>query len=72
MRHNDHLSAGTANTTPDPGEDFRWATWLRAMIEQVNPDEFSWQDAHYDHHSEMGRELLFLMANHEWVRATSR
>jgi hypothetical protein len=71
VRQNDHLSAGTANTTPDPGEDFRWATWLRAMIEQVNPDEFYWQDAHYDHHSEMGRELLFLMANHEWVRATS-
>jgi hypothetical protein len=41
------------------------------MIELVNPDEFYWQDAHYNHDSEKGRELLFLMANHEWVRATS-
>jgi len=54
----------------DP-ENFRWATRLGAMVGRVNPDEFYWEDAHYDHNSEMGRELLFLMANHEWVRATT-
>jgi hypothetical protein len=37
----------------------------------VEPDEFYWQDSHYDHDSAGGRELLFLIANHEWVRATS-
>jgi hypothetical protein len=37
----------------------------------VTPEEFYWQDARYDHDSEQGRELLFLIANHEWVRATS-
>ncbi len=41
------------------------------MIKLVSPEEFNWQDAHYDYHSEQGRELLFLIANHEWVRATS-
>lgn len=44
---------------------------LRRMVELVTPEEFNWQDAHYDYHSEQGRELLFLIANHEWVRATS-
>jgi hypothetical protein len=55
---------------PDP-EDFRWATRLGAMVGRVNADEFYWEDVHYDHDSEMGRELLFLMANHGWVRATT-
>jgi hypothetical protein len=41
------------------------------MIEMVSAEEFSWQEAHYDQDSRQGRELLFLMANHEWVRATS-
>jgi hypothetical protein len=44
---------------------------LRKMVERVTPEEFNWQDAHYDYHSEQSRELLFLIANHEWVRATS-
>ena len=44
---------------------------LRKMVERVTPEEFNWQDAHYDYYSEQGRELLFLIANHEWVRATS-
>src|SRR3984957_3927653 len=44
---------------------------LQRMVEAVSADEFSWQEAHYDRDSRQGRELLFLMANHEWVRATS-
>lgn len=44
---------------------------LRAMVWSVNQEEFNWQDAHYDHDSRQGRELLFLMANREWIRATS-
>ena len=44
---------------------------LQRMVEAVSADEFSWQEAHYDRDSWQGRELLFLMANHEWVRATS-
>src|SRR5271156_230111 len=44
---------------------------LRDMVEAVSSDEFSWQETHYEHDSRQGRELLFLIANHEWVRATS-
>lgn len=44
---------------------------LDYMIGQVTPDEFAWQDANYDRDSALGRELLFLMANDEWVRSTS-
>jgi len=47
------------------------AKLLRDMVEAVSSDEFSWQEAHYEHDSRQGRELLFLIANHEWVRATS-
>ena len=50
--------------------------WQNAMqlldnVEQVTPEEFRWQESHYDHDSRQGRELLFLIANHGWVRATS-
>jgi hypothetical protein len=44
---------------------------LQATVEQVTPEEFRWQESHYDHDSRHGRELLFLIANNEWVRATS-
>jgi hypothetical protein len=44
---------------------------LLAEVEAVTPAEFTWQEAHYEHDSRQGRELLFLMANYEWVRATS-
>jgi hypothetical protein len=47
------------------------ARQLRATVEQVTPEEFRWQESHYDHDSRHGRELLFLIANNEWVRATS-
>ena len=47
------------------------AAQLQSMVEQITPEEFYWQQSHYDHDSRRGRELLFLIANHEWVRATS-
>ncbi len=47
------------------------AAYLFRAVQSVTPAEFSWQEAHYDHDSRLGRELLFLMANYDWVRATS-
>jgi hypothetical protein len=47
------------------------AVRLDYMICQITPQEFSWQDANYDRDLVHGRELLFLMADDEWVRATS-
>src|SRR5262249_15787898 len=44
---------------------------LDYMIGQITPDEFAWQDANYDRDSALGRELLFLIANDEWIRSTS-
>ena len=48
-----------------------WARQLQSIVERITPEEFHWQESHYDHDSRRGRELLFLIANHEWVRATS-
>lgn len=44
---------------------------LDFMIDQITPEEFRWQDANYDRDSALGRELLFLIANNEWIRATA-
>jgi len=44
---------------------------LNYLIGQITPEEFRWQDANYDRDSALGRELLFLVANNEWARATS-
>lgn len=44
---------------------------LDYMIGQITPEEFYWQDSNYDRDSALGRELLFLIANNDWVRATS-
>ncbi len=44
---------------------------LRGLVGKVSSEEFRWQESHYDQDSRQGRELLFLIANHEWVRATS-
>lgn len=76
IRHANTAARGGTTGTPAqpqaPGTDvLQMARDLRDMVELVNPDEFSWQEAHYDRDSRQGRELLFLMANHEWVRATS-
>jgi hypothetical protein len=62
---------------PEMAEDERMmsdvieaAKHLRFMVEQVTPEEFRWQEANYDRDSLLGRELLYLAANNEWVRAT--
>ncbi|MBV9792743.1 MAG: hypothetical protein JO016_02285 [Actinobacteria bacterium] len=68
------MACDEANEVVDPShplEILGAAMALREMVERVTSEEFSWHDAHYDDHSELGRELLFLIANHEWVRATS-
>jgi hypothetical protein len=44
---------------------------LDYMIGQITPGEFHWEDANYDRNSALGRELLFLIADTEWVRASS-
>src|SRR5690348_12432539 len=44
---------------------------LRYTTQQITPEEFRWQESHYDRDSRCGRELLFLIANNEWIRATS-
>jgi hypothetical protein len=41
------------------------------MIGQITPEEFRWQDANYDRDSALGRELLYLIAENQWVRSTS-
>jgi len=75
VRQSQAADDGPAQAAPSRPDDAK-AVWsaakrLRAMVESVNRDEFYWQEAHYDRDSKQGRELLFLMANHEWVRATS-
>ena len=44
---------------------------LDYMVGQITPEEFRWQDANYDRDSALGRELLFLIADNQWARATS-
>jgi hypothetical protein len=53
------------------GSVWRTAERLRRMVREVTVDEFYAHDARYDEDSGLGRELLFLIANHEWVRVTS-
>jgi hypothetical protein len=47
------------------------ANRLRDIVAQVAFGEFYWQDAHYNHDSRLGRELLYLIANDEWIRSTT-
>jgi hypothetical protein len=49
----------------------RTALDLRCMVEKVTLDEFHRQEDRYEHDCSQGRELLFLIANQEWVRGTS-
>ena len=44
---------------------------LNYLIGQITPEEFRRQDANHDRDLALGRELLFLIANNEWSRATS-
>lgn len=63
--------AGSAARAEDDQVVYELAKDLREKVRSVSPDEFYWQESHYDRDSRRGRELLFLMANYEWVRATS-
>jgi hypothetical protein len=44
---------------------------LLSMISQVTADEFYRHDSHYNQDSRLGRELLYLIANDDWVRSTT-
>jgi hypothetical protein len=55
----------------DTGTLQSFALRLEYMVGQITPEEFGWQDANYDRDSALGRELLFLIADNQWVRATS-
>src|ERR1700730_13502130 len=68
MRRNDPVS----RTINSGGLPAYWgALELRTVVENVTSEEFSWQESHYDRNSRRGREVLFLIANQECVRATS-
>ena len=41
------------------------------MVKDVRLEEFHRQENRYEHDCSQGRKLLFLIANHEWVRSTS-
>jgi hypothetical protein len=66
----DELAEATADSAAEDSL-VELAADLLAEVKAVTPAEFTWQEAHYEHDSRRGRELLFLMANYEWVRATS-
>ena len=43
------------------------ATRLLTIIPRVTLEEFYWQYSHYSTDSRRGRELLYLIANDEWI-----
>ncbi len=47
------------------------ATRLLTIIPRVTLEEFYWQDSHYSTDSRRGRELLYLLANDEWIGTTT-
>ena len=64
-------TAGSAGEIPDSGALEDVALRLDYLVSQITPAEFRWQDANYDRDSALGRELLFLIADNEWSRATA-
>lgn len=44
---------------------------LLDSIGQVTADEFYRHDTHYNRDSRLGRELLYLIANDDWIRSTT-
>jgi hypothetical protein len=66
----DELAQATADNAAEDSL-IELAADLLDAVKAVTPAEFTWQEAHYEHDSRQGHELLFLMANYEWVRATS-
>jgi hypothetical protein len=70
------VAAGIGTDTTGSDDKDRAAQQVLArkldyLIGQITPEEFRRQDANYDQDSALGRELLFLIANNEWARATS-
>jgi hypothetical protein len=64
-------ASGVSGTAAVSGELLDVALRLDYMVSQITPEEFRWQDANYDRDSALGRELLFLIADNGWSRATS-
>jgi hypothetical protein len=66
-------AGGGAVGTAPPARDMLLdvAVRLDYMVSQITPEEFRWQDANYDRDSALGRELLFLIADNGWSRATT-
>lgn len=48
----------------------RLSVELKAAVNQVGIEEFYGQEAQFDEDSRLGRELLYLASNDEWIRAT--
>jgi hypothetical protein len=61
----------TAETYDDKRVFFGVAVQLDAMIHEITAEEFRWEDAHHDRNSAVGRELLFLISNDEWVGSST-
>jgi hypothetical protein len=62
---------GTSNSRDTALRAVHTALDLWRMVGLVTTEEFQRHEDRYDHDSGQGRELLFLIANHEWVRGTS-
>lgn len=65
------MGPDTTGSADSSGASQVLARKLNYLIGQITPEEFRRQDANYDRDSALGRELLFLIANNEWARATS-
>jgi hypothetical protein len=68
------LDTSAVSADDKPSSELRavqMALSLWRMVGLVTSDEFHRQEDRYDYDSGQGRELLFLIANHEWIRATS-
>src|SRR5690242_710926 len=61
----------TSSSRDTPLRAVHTALDLWRMVGLVTADQFHRHEDRYDHDSGQGRELLFLIANHEWVRGTS-
>ena len=67
----DTPAVGVGDEPSSPLRAVQTALILWRMVGLVTADEFHRHEDRYDSDSGQGRELLFLIANHEWVRATS-
>ncbi len=49
----------------------RYSAELISLVRQVTLNELHWQEANFEHDAALGRELLFLIANNDWIRAST-